>query len=185
MTQVTIAGEQFEIKAPYAAGHPLNEAEASVLNQTFLENVRNNSAGKIKAAKEVAEKAGTVFSVDTFLVGEGAEQVTLRQSLQAYADAYEFGVRTARTSEPVDPVQREARAIAKEALAAAMKAKGIKRKDLTDEQYEAAVAQHAASDKVQKEANRRQKAKADLGLESLGLTADEPATETTEEPAAA
>jgi hypothetical protein len=169
---VTISGETFEITAPYAAGHTLNEAEASVLNQTFLENIRNNAAGKIKAAKAKAESDGAAFSLDAPVGGEGEDAgKTLRQLIQEYAETYEFGVRVARTSEPVDPVERECRSIARDAINAKLKAQGIKRKDVPDEAYEQAVSQYAGLDKVLKEAKRRVKEREAIGSEELDLGA--------------
>ena len=50
---VTIAGNVFAVPLRYAAGHVITEGEASALNQTLCENVRNNLAPKIK--KELAE----------------------------------------------------------------------------------------------------------------------------------
>jgi hypothetical protein len=172
LRQVTIAGETFEIAAPYEEGHTLNAAEASVLNQTYLENIRNNVAGKIKAAKEAAEKAGTAFSLDTPIGGEGEDAgKTLRQVCNDYAKTYEFGFRATRNAEPVDPVQREARAIAREALLAKLRANGVKRKDVPEEAFEEALAKHAQNPAILKEANRRVKAKADMGLDELDLSA--------------
>lgn len=168
--RVTISGETFEIKVPYSAGHTLTEAEASVLNQTFTENIRNNSAGRIKAAKEAAETNGTPFSLDTPIGGEGEDAgKTLRQLIQEYADTYEFGVRTQRSSEPADPVEREARSIAREAITAQLRAKGIKRKDVTEEAFEQALQKHSKNPQILKEAQRRVKAKNDIGLDELGL----------------
>lgn len=172
MRSVTISGATFELPAPYSEGHQLNAAEASVLNQTFLENVRNNAASKIKAAQEKAKEAGTEFSLDTPIGGEGEDKdKTLRQTIADYAANYKFGVRVSRTSEPADPVQREARSIAREAINAALKAQGVKRKDVDEEAYEAALVTHAATDAIQAEAKRRVEAMGSIGLEELGLTA--------------
>jgi hypothetical protein len=178
--QVTIAGETFEIKAPYEEGHTLNAAEASVLNQTYLENIRNNAAGKIKAAKEKAEEAGAVFSLDVPVGGEGEDAgKTLRQLINEYAESYEFGIRVARNSEPADPVEREARAIAREAINAKLRASGVKRKDISDEAFEEALKKHSQNPAIVKEAQRRVKAKESLGLDELDLGADSaPAEET-------
>lgn len=173
--QTTIAGQTFEIPTPYTEGHPLTAAEASVLNQTFLENIRNNAAGKIKAAKEAFTKAGGAdadFSIDTPLGGEGPDATkTLRQVIADYAGSYVFGVRVSRTSEPADPVQREARSIAREAINAKLKAGNVKRKDVDDAAYEAALATHSQSEAVQTEAKRRVAAMQEIGLEELGLGA--------------
>lgn len=169
--QVTISGETFEIAAPYVAGHVLNEAEASVLNQTYLENIRNNAAGRIKAAKEAAEKAGTSFSLDAPIGGEGEDAgKSLRQLISEYATTYEFGVRVARNSEPADPVEREARVIAREAISAKLRQSNVKRKDIADEAFEQALAKLAASDNVLAEARRRVDARNSIGLDELGLS---------------
>lgn len=174
---ITIAGVDFQVKAPYKAGHPLNEAEASQLNQVFAENVRNNVAGKIKAAKEAFLKTDgateDAFSIDTYMVAgeEEGSSVTLRSSLQDYADNYEFGIRVARNSEPVDPVEREARVIAREMLNTQLKAAGSKKKDVSDEAYEGALKTLAARPAVVKEAKRRVDLRSKLGEDELDLEA--------------
>lgn len=178
MPQVTISGEQFEIDAPYKEGHSINAAEASTLNQTFLENIRNNVAAKIKAAKTQAEKDGATFSLDTPIGGEGESATkTLRQIVQEYADSYEFGIRTASTREPVDPVAREAHRLAKEMISKAVQAKGGKLKDIPNEKLAEMIATVAGRDEVQKEAKRRVKAVTDIGLDELGLGAGEQPAE--------
>ena len=42
--EITIAGQVFSVPVRYAAGHVLTEGEASALNQTYHENLRNNFA---------------------------------------------------------------------------------------------------------------------------------------------
>ncbi len=86
-SQVTIADKTFSVPQPFAEGHVLNANEASTLNQTYAENVRNNKAKSVKEA--VA--AGT-FDQDVF---QGA--------IDDYCAGYEFGVRTGggRTGDPV------------------------------------------------------------------------------------
>lgn len=96
-TEITIAGETFRVPQPYTAGVVLNANEASALNQTYAENLRNNFASKVKAAQE----AGTF------------EHDVLQGSLDDYANDYEFGVRTGG-GRSGDPVQVEAMAIARE-----------------------------------------------------------------------
>lgn len=181
---VTIAGFQFELKQPYDEGHVLTTSEAGVLNQTYLENIRNNVANRIKTAKEAAEAAGTEFSLDTPIGGDSEDAAkTLRQVVSDYADSYEFGVRSTRTAEPVDPVQREARVIARDTLNSKLKAAGTKRKDISDEAYEGAIAALAARDDVQKEAQRRVNNRSKIGsdeidLGALGLGGDPTPVET-------
>jgi hypothetical protein len=97
---VTIQGEMYEIPAPYAEGHQLSAIEAAVLNQTFSENVRNNVAARMKKRAEANEPAFT------------AEEV------ESYALSYTFEAKTVRgpRAEAVDPVEREARNLAKSAV---------------------------------------------------------------------
>lgn len=85
--KITIAGESFTVPLPYDEGHVLTANEASALNQTHSENLRNNFAPRVKEAKE-----------------NGAFDLEMLQSeLDTYAEEYEFGVRTGggRTSDPV------------------------------------------------------------------------------------
>ena len=56
--EITIAGQTFAVLQPYAEGHTITEAEAKALNQVRAENVRNNMAGKVKAAAEGTAKEG-------------------------------------------------------------------------------------------------------------------------------
>lgn len=86
-SQVTIAEKTFSVPQPYAAGHVLNANEASALNQTYAENVRNNKAKAVKEA--VAENK---FDQDVF-----------QGQIDDYCSSYEFGVRTGggRTGDPV------------------------------------------------------------------------------------
>lgn len=114
---ITIQGRQFTIPAPYAQGHVLNESEAAAVNQLYAENVRNNFAGKIKAAEEKKE---TVPGQD---------------ELDKYCAEYKFGARGA-AGPKLDPVEAEARRLASAAITEALKAKGIKLKDVPDEQFD-------------------------------------------------
>lgn len=86
-SSLTIAGQTFTVPQPYASGHVLNANEASALNQTYAENVRNNRANFVKEAVEKGD-----FDQD---VAQGA--------IDDYCAGYEFGVRTGggRSSDPV------------------------------------------------------------------------------------
>lgn len=96
-TQITIAGQTFNAPQPYGQGDVLTANEASALNQTYAENLRNNFASKVKEASE----AGT-FDLEVF-----------QSRFDEYASDYEFGVRTGggRTG---DPVQAEAMSICRD-----------------------------------------------------------------------
>ena len=45
---ITIAELQFTVPLRYAEGHVLTAGEANALNQTYLENCRNNLSGRAK-----------------------------------------------------------------------------------------------------------------------------------------
>lgn len=96
-TSIMIAGENFNVPQPYTAGHVLTANEASSLNQTYAENVRNNMASKVKALKE----AGT-FAADVF-----------QGTVDDYTADYEFGQRTGG-GRSGDPVMTEAMAITRD-----------------------------------------------------------------------
>lgn len=177
---IVIQGFDFTIPAPYSEGAVLTANEASALNQLYAENVRNNSASRIKSAKEVAEKAGVEFSLDTTLVGEGDDAVTLRASIEDYAANYEFGARRTSSKEPVDPIQREAFRIAKEVVGGQLAAKSIKIKDLAEGVYDQHIESVAKMEKVQKLAAKRVKereALANDGEFDLGEVETKPAEE--------
>lgn len=166
---IVIQGYDFTIPAPYGEGHALTANEAAALNQLYAENVRNNSASRIKAAKTAAEEAGSEFSLDTSMVGEGDDAVTLRASIEEYAANYEFGARRTSTKEPVDPVQREAFRIAKELVSTQLSSKGVKIKDLAEGVYDQHVSTVAAMEKVQKLAAKRVKEREALAGEDIDL----------------
>jgi len=101
MTQITIQGKQFEVSSPYVAGPwTLTEGEAHTLNQTRHENVRNNFAKKVK------EWNGTD---------------DLQAQVSKYDEEYEFGVRGEGGGTSRDPVEVEARGLARAAIKAKLK----------------------------------------------------------------
>ena len=77
---VTIGGEQFTVALPYVAGHVINEGEANALNQTLVENCRNNLSGKAKDSKL------TQADVDAYLAN------------------YQFGAKGGFTANPSDRI---------------------------------------------------------------------------------
>ena len=108
---IIIQGVTFAAPVPYATGHALTEAEARALNQVFHENIRNNFAKTVKAANEGAEGALTVDA--------------LPAAFNEYVAGYSFGMPGAGSArETLDPIGKEARALAKAALTEALKAKG-------------------------------------------------------------
>jgi hypothetical protein len=55
--QITISGHSFNVPVRYEEGHELTAGEASALNQTYHENLRNNFAKKVKDAGDGADVA--------------------------------------------------------------------------------------------------------------------------------
>lgn len=114
---ITIAGHSFSVPNRYEEGHELTANEASALNQTYHENLRNNFAKKVESAKNGADRVPDEKLAD------------LQTELDKYAEDYEFGVRTGGGGTR-DPVMAEAMRIAREKIFEHLKKKGKKRKDI-------------------------------------------------------
>jgi hypothetical protein len=117
---ITINDKPFTVPQPFAEGHVLTANEASALNQVLSENVRNNIAPRIKKGEEINQA-----------------------SIDDYVAKYEFGIRSVSTT---DPVQKEMRKLAEEALNKKLAASGHSKSKLTKEQYnemvDAILAEH-------------------------------------------
>jgi hypothetical protein len=113
MTTLTIAGQAFDITDDQrlAEGAQMTAGMAASLQQTRRENLRNNFAKRVKDAVENG--------------WDEAKHQELQQSLNQYAEKYEFGVRAEGSTGPrvTDPVEREARDEAKKIIANAYFAK--------------------------------------------------------------
>lgn len=132
MDSITIAGHAFNVPSRYSEGHVLTANEAAALNQTFHENLRNNFAKTVKEA------------------GETPDLADLQSKLDAYAESYQFGVRASSGPRaPVDPVGKEAFLIAREAVKAA-----IRRKGLNPSSYEAKQIAELAAAALEKNKDR-------------------------------
>jgi len=166
MEQITIAGHEFNVPVRYEEGHELTAGEASALNQTYHENIRNNLA---KRAKE-----GTLTQAD----------------VDAYANEYQFGIRAAGTGVTRDPVMSEAMRIAKKQIGELLKKSGKKASDYTTETINGAAKALLAKDSTimdlarQRVAEQQSLASADLGDILSGLAAkpadEQPKNETSE-----
>lgn len=102
-----IDGISFEISQPYAAGHTLTEVEAKVLNQVRSENIGNNLRAQVKDFKEKGKES------------------ELSALVKEYDEAYVFttaGDGSGRKT--LDPIEREARAIAKDVIKAELAKQG-------------------------------------------------------------
>lgn len=166
---ITIQGLEFTIAAPYAVGHVITEAEAKALNQVRAENVRNNTAtavSKLKDEKGVKDAGGKV-TLSAEVLAEITKVVT------DYDAAYVFTLASVGGGKrTTDPVEAEAKKLAKAAIAAQLAAKGKTLKQVDPEALAAAIAKVADSEQIQKEARRIVKARAESAkgaLEDLGL----------------
>jgi hypothetical protein len=133
-TQITIQKQLFTVPQPYVEGHTLSAVEASVLNQTFAENLRNNFAAQMKRALE-----------------ETPPKDLTQTDLDAYAANYKFGVRGGGPRAFVDPVAREATKLAEATIRAAIKRKKEKDssfdpKSISDENFDELVQSLLAQD---------------------------------------
>lgn len=110
----TINKQIFQVYKPYAAGHVLTEGEASALNQTFSENIRNNFAANVKSHLE-----GGTF-----------DQAAMQATLDEYMSKYEFGVRSYQGPRlSGDPVMARALELAREKIKAKIREVGGSLKD--------------------------------------------------------
>jgi len=137
MKKISISGETFDVSEPYEEGHRISAVEAKVLNQTRAENIGNNFRAEVKKAREN---------------GQGLEE--LRDKLAEYDSQYTFSM-GGSARQPVDPVEREARKIARDAIRAQLASEGRKIKDVDAERLEAAIDQVAFQDDVLKLAKKR------------------------------
>jgi len=120
MASITIQHAEWNVEPRYGVGHVLTENEASALNQTFFENIRNNWASRLKTASE----NGQTLSQD---------------DLDKYVAEYQFGVRSIVNREPKDPIAAEERRLARAAVSEAIRAQGLRLKDVPDEQFDGFV----------------------------------------------
>jgi hypothetical protein len=161
--QITIAGHSFMVPNRYTEGHPLTSGEASALNQTFHENIRNNVASKIKKSHPEGITEGDVPQ--------------WQDEVYKYAEAYQFGTRTPGGGRrpSVDPETKLALEEASAAIIEAVKSTGQsppKGKDLRELAVQ--VLAGPQGEKFYTVAKRRlaQAREASAGLlESLGLAA--------------
>lgn len=162
MTTITIQKLEFTgPAAPYSEGHVLSATEATALNQTWAENLRNNFSGKVKSLIEA---------------GTPADQLSdLKAEFTKYAEAYSFAQRTSRA--PVDPVGNEAHKLAKTAVQAALRNKGIELKTFPVAQLDDLVGKLLAKNPAyREEAERRISAQRSAADDILGMLDAEPAS---------
>lgn len=166
MPNITVQGYKFEVPeaviARYEPGYVLQtQGEAHALQQTMLENLRNNFAPRVKK------------------VLDGAESLTpdqtseLQTEFADYAAKYEFGIRQpGQGRKIVDPVEREMFKLAKEDITKAFMAKYNQKPDKETLAEKAEQLIELKSDDYQKRARaiiRQREAVGQETLETLGL----------------
>jgi len=156
--RIKIEGVIFDVVNRYAEGHPLSALEAKTLNQTLFENYRNNFSKTVKKAKE--DCGGE-------LTPEASE--ALHAAFAKYAEAYEFSKRA--PAAVLDPVEKLATKLAKEAVLAALRQKGTDPKTLPEGNVDALVAAYLPTEKAQQrvwaEARRRIAAASEVAGDAL------------------
>lgn len=159
---ISIHGSLFDVRAPYAEGHKCNALEAKVLNQTRAENVANNFRADVKAALDKDAEAGE---------GVTTELDKVREEFAKYDAEYVFQM-GGGGRQPMDPYEREAYAIVREAIKERLREEGKKLKDVPEEALEQAIEQLALQEDVRALAKRRvdeKKAIKTASLADLGL----------------
>lgn len=152
-----IGDHVFPISQPYEEGHTLTAIEAKVLNQVRAENIGNNVRKKVQE-----------------LLAEG--KTAEAEALVAEKDReYQFTEAAAGgSSRTMDPIEKEARKIARDAIKAALAAKGQKLSDIDKERLDEAIAKAAQREDIlaaaKKAVTQREKTIA-AAAEGLGIGA--------------
>jgi hypothetical protein len=166
--EITIQGLPFNVSQPYSEGHVCTEAEAKALNQTRAENIRNNTASKVKALLEglAPDESGTI-TVPAEVMKTAIEAVA------EYDAAYVFSLASVGGGRKItDPVEAEARRMAKAAITEKLRAKGQLVKNVDPDALANAIAKLAESPAIQKAAKKAVADRQNLAstdLEELGL----------------
>lgn len=126
----TVNGLILKARLRYEEGHELTGNEVGVMNQTLIENLRNNFAGRITKACEDAklEKDEQGKYDPTQLPNE--VKAELQRAFDDYSEGYEFGARGGRE---VDPVRSKAIELATGRVKEALKAKNLKLSEVGQE----------------------------------------------------
>jgi predicted exporter len=141
-----INGLTFQVAQPFTEGHVLTAVEAKTLNQVRSENIGNNMRKAVVAAQEA-----------------GKSEDEIRALVAAYDAEYTFSTPGDGSSRVVrDPVEREARNIAKDIIKEKLAGMGRKlntipeglTKEEWEEKLEDNISKVAASDAVLKAAKK-------------------------------
>lgn len=116
-TTFSVSGfEGLVIKQPFKEGHTCTGPEAHVLNQTMVENTRNNLRTSVEEAKE-----------------KGASLADVQQLVDEYLVKYEFGARTGG-GRIADPIKAQAMEEARKKIRKAFIKQGRRLKEITSEE---------------------------------------------------
>lgn len=149
--EISIKGVLLTVGQPFAEGHVCTAAEAKALNQTRAENISNALRSKIT---EKASEDGTYTDEALAAIGTMAAE---------YDAAYEFTLTsTGGGRKAVDPLEKECIAIARAAVTAELKKKGIKLKDLPEGKMDEFIEQYKDNDKIVALAKKRLKEREQL-----------------------
>jgi hypothetical protein len=133
-TSCTVQGLTFIIPQPFTEAYPLKPFEADAMNQLLIENCRNNFASTVQ---DMLDEKGVT---DASLLNDEDKQ-KLQSEFTAYVTEYEFGLR--RGGQRItDPVEREAREIAKSKIKPALLKNGVKATDITAEVMNAQITKY-------------------------------------------
>ena len=136
-------GVAISVAQPFEEGHVLTAIEAAKLNQTFADAIRTSLMAKLTRLKEVAKNEDKEVDV-----------AAATADFQSYANEYEFSERGTRAV--VDPVEVEARKIAKDQVLTAIRDKGGKVRDYSAEQIDTYVTKVLENrPQIREEAERR------------------------------
>lgn len=120
-----IAGEPFQVSAPYAEGHVLTAIEAKVLNQVRAENIGNNLRETVKDAITKRD------------AGDASDFEGLAKIVADYDAEYTFSTPGAGGgARKLDPVEREAKSLAEAYVREDLKKKGRTWKQVPDNMTE-------------------------------------------------
>ena len=155
--QVTIAGFEFTVSAPYSVGQVMSDAEAAALNQVRAENIGNNFRATINKAKTVTtDEDGN--ETETISDEAMAELIT---ALAARDSEYVFNMASVRAAKAtLSPLEKESIVVAKAILSGLLAGAGKTAKEYGKENCDAKIAEFAASDDVIKQAAKRIKERA-------------------------
>lgn len=122
MPTINMHGFNFELDDPYTEGHQCTAAEAAELNKNRRTNIRNNWSPRVERA---TRRPG------------GGITAELQTKLTEYAAAYSFGQKP--TPAVVDPVQHEARRLARSKVITKLREQGHDLRATPTEQIESLV----------------------------------------------